>query len=277
MKKSAEERVERVLAGLRDAEAPAGMERRILERVRERAAFEPVSDRHSSRQWLSAVLPGRVWAVAGVMVICVAAYVTAFRMEPAGVKSAKATNAANAANTVNTANTAKSKGQTVAASALPQIAAGVVADNAQSLPTGTGRHARVERISEEAVVVRGGEADAVAWSEMRAASHPAPELPLTEEEKLLVRIVRRGDPQQLAMLDPVKLAARDAEEKAEFQSFFAPAKTEEPATGQATAEESVTDESVADESTTGPTAPSTAEPATAEQSTAEQANTGDIE
>jgi hypothetical protein len=64
---------------------------------------------------------------------------------------------------------------------------------------------------------------------MHGASYPAPPMPLTEQEKLLLRIAHKSDPVELAMLDPVVRAARDAEEKAEVKNFFEP-----PTTGQST-------------------------------------------
>jgi hypothetical protein len=62
--------------------------------------------------------------------------------------------------------------------------------------------------------------DSIAVREMHAASFPAPPMPLTEQEKLLLRIVHRGDPVEMAMLDPAVRAARDAEEKADVARFF---------------------------------------------------------
>jgi hypothetical protein len=61
--------------------------------------------------------------------------------------------------------------------------------------------------------------DALLLREMRAPSHPAPEAPLTNEEKLLLRAVHTGDPQVMAMLDPEVGARQDAESEAEFQKF----------------------------------------------------------
>ena len=72
-----------------------------------------------------------------------------------------------------------------------------------------------------------GDQDSVAMSEMRAASFPAPPMPLTDEEKLLLRMVQKSDPVELAMLDPKVEALRDAEEKVEFQRFFAKAGVKE--------------------------------------------------
>ena len=55
--------------------------------------------------------------------------------------------------------------------------------------------------------------------QMRAASHPAPEEPLTGEEKLLLRIVQKGDSQQMAMLNPQVREKQEAESEAEFKKF----------------------------------------------------------
>ena len=69
------------------------------------------------------------------------------------------------------------------------------------------------------------EEDAIALSEMRAPSHPAPEMPLTQQERLMLRIVHGGDPVELAELDPQVRAAQYAQQKAEFKDFFEPPKT----------------------------------------------------
>jgi hypothetical protein len=55
--------------------------------------------------------------------------------------------------------------------------------------------------------------------EMRAPSHPAPEEPLTEEEKLLLQVVHKGDAQEMAMLNPAVREKQEAEEEAEFHKF----------------------------------------------------------
>jgi hypothetical protein len=55
---------------------------------------------------------------------------------------------------------------------------------------------------------------------MRAPSHPAPEAPLTQEEKLLLRAVHTGDPQVMAMLNPEVRARQEAESEAEFRKFI---------------------------------------------------------
>ena len=64
--------------------------------------------------------------------------------------------------------------------------------------------------------------------ELAAVSYPAPPMPLTEQEKLLLRIVHRNDPVQIAMLDPLQREAKYADERAQVQRFFSQTKQETP-------------------------------------------------
>jgi hypothetical protein len=50
---------------------------------------------------------------------------------------------------------------------------------------------------------------------------PAPPMPLTQEEKLLVRVAHRGDATELTPLNAEARARQEAEFDAEFQEFFA--------------------------------------------------------
>ena len=61
--------------------------------------------------------------------------------------------------------------------------------------------------------------DEVSYQEMRAASHPAPEEPLTQQERLLLRFVHRGDPQVMAMLNPEVREKQEAQNEAEFHQW----------------------------------------------------------
>ncbi len=78
----------------------------------------------------------------------------------------------------------------------------------------------VRRFGRTPVRKIGGEAESVEWSEMHAPSRPAPEVPLTEEERQLLRIVHRRDPVELAALKSSVRDERNAQEKVEFQNFF---------------------------------------------------------
>jgi hypothetical protein len=77
--------------------------------------------------------------------------------------------------------------------------------------------ASLVRTADDAAAATGED---VARSEMEAASFPAPPMPLTAQERLLMRIAHRVDPVEIATLDPKFRAMQDAEEKTEFQKFF---------------------------------------------------------
>jgi hypothetical protein len=49
---------------------------------------------------------------------------------------------------------------------------------------------------------------------------PAPPLPLTDQERLLLRVVHQHNPGNLAILEPAKQAAELAKDKEQFQGFF---------------------------------------------------------
>jgi hypothetical protein len=56
--------------------------------------------------------------------------------------------------------------------------------------------------------------------ETQAASFPAPPMPLTEQERLLLRLAHRRDPQDTDMLNPAVQAAQSAKVTEQFQQFF---------------------------------------------------------
>ena len=59
-----------------------------------------------------------------------------------------------------------------------------------------------------------------AAGETQASSFPAPPLPLTEQERLLLRLAHRGDADNLAILNPDVRAAQTAKATEQFQQFF---------------------------------------------------------
>jgi hypothetical protein len=117
--------------------------------------------------------------------------------------------------------------------------------------------------SSEAAVL---DSDAVALDDLHAASRPAPPMPLTEQEKLLLRLVHKDDPVELAMLDSRVRAMEDLEDRAEFQRFFG------QSTKQSASEQSMTDQAAPQQSTTEPATEqgASAQPGT-EDATPEQA------
>lgn len=202
MMNDSEETIQRVLAGLRDAEAPPGMERRIVDALENRASGLTASSWRDWRPswpaiWARFVVTqswaGRI-AVTAVLVICVEVAVKNFGHI-----------------------TKEPKLHSNVAGLLPQA---VRAGDRQTVqPPSTDSSGRVRNATPVRRVRQSSVHDSAALTEMRAVSHPAPEAPLTEEEMLLVRIAHRADPQELAMLNPQVRARRDAESEAEFLKF----------------------------------------------------------
>jgi hypothetical protein len=62
--------------------------------------------------------------------------------------------------------------------------------------------------------------DPVALAEANAPSHPAPPIPLTREEKRILRVLHDGQYQQLAELDPARRERELVQSRAEFDAYF---------------------------------------------------------
>ena len=70
--------------------------------------------------------------------------------------------------------------------------------------------------------------DAIALAETLAPSRPAPPEPLTQQELLALAILRSGDQEEIAALNPTLREANLATEELAFNKFFAPPKSEPP-------------------------------------------------
>ncbi len=245
--KNSEEAIEKVLAGLRDAESAAGMERRILDQLdglEERAAVRSRSGWLRLRPiWL--VAPARPVAVGSLVcgvalagMFAVALAIPAIRRlghvpaqgrrSPAPVRSL-ALGASEVA-----AKSAQPASSRSGVRALEEVNAGQIK-----------AEGKTNEGSAEAVL----DSDSVALEEMHAPSRPAPPMPLTEQERLLLRLVHKDDPVELAMLDSKVRALQDLEDKAEFQRFFG------QSTRQTTPEQSMTGQAAPEQSTTEQVAP----------------------
>ena len=247
--KNSEEAIERVLAGLREVETPDGMERRILDGLEGRAAQARSGWRRSMPMRL--VMPqGRFaarelgWglisgaALAGVLFLAFAI--------PAMRKAGRAP--------------VRSRIDVAGVKVVPMAPSGIAPGDGERASPGSGVPWRGTRDAPETESVREADSgDSVALSETRAASFPAPPMPLTEQERLLLRLLHKVDPVEIAMLDPRVRAMQDAEEKAEFQRFFG--KQSLPA--EVTTGQSATEQAAPQQSTTELVPP--------EQSTMEQA------
>jgi hypothetical protein len=159
--------IESLLAGLRDAEPPAGMHHRVLHAIAGRrvVAYRPRRLMHSAV------------AITLVCTVAIAIWVPHDRHIPTGVRPSM-TN-------VDTPPTKSPR---------------TVADTVTRQP----------RRSKGKVLLR----------PTQISGFPAPPLPLTEQEKLLLRLAHRNDPQDMNLLNPDAQAQESAKATQQFQQFF---------------------------------------------------------
>ena len=193
--KSSDEAIEKVLAGLRNSEPPAGLELRILAAARDRQSTQTASG------WLRKS-PLRMLTSS---------------VEHSGWRAAFATTAAGVILAVLVIPAIHPNRKPATQSKLPPDLPVRSSENANprqpntTTSTGMRPHERTVRLVRTPVPMRP--------HKTRNLDHPAPEAPLTQQERLLVRIAQSRDPHALAMLNSEMRARREAEEDAEFQRF----------------------------------------------------------
>ena len=179
--------IDKTLAALKRAAPPDGMETRILQRLQQQPA--PAAPFRWRDLLTGSALAAAWWrgALSGAVtaMLLVGALLLAqhtLRTRPVHPVS-----------------------QLAAVRSLPPAALPVAA----SAPAGCPTHVQVHR----------------AWVGSDASfapSRPAPNLPLTDEERALARFVRTADPKLLAALSPETQARVEAQEADNYNKFFAP-------------------------------------------------------
>ena len=181
MKRFEEKEIERTLRVLGGAKTPEGLEGRVLQRLAERRVEASAAAGGMGWRW--------VWVGAAVVAVSVGALVMsrgpARRVESVAVER-----------------------RVVPAVVVPPVVVGSVVRGELVRPVRV-----VRRVAAAGPVVA---EDVV----VKARSFPAPEAPLTREERLLVRLAQRGEVVEVAALDPKVWAMRDAEEKVAVAAFF---------------------------------------------------------
>ncbi len=173
--KDADRTIEKLLAGLRDAEPPPGMHHRILDAM---AARRAATYRSPRLLHVAAAM-----SLACVLIITIR--VSHHRHIPTDMRS-------------------DAKNMDTPPTKPPQMAANVT-------PRGSKRSAsRVSSMVSATVSLR----------PTQTASFPAPPLPLTEQEKLLLRLAHRNNAQEMNLLNPDVQAQQSAAATQQFQQFF---------------------------------------------------------
>ena len=205
-----EERIEALLAGLRKAEPAAGMEQRINAALLRAAGAVPSA--MPRRAWLRLPqLAGLTAAAASLVLFSVYLHHRAASL-PMRHRVSVITTDTSTHQPQESAMNASSTGTGGLASAQ-------AAPHREAIANSSVQPAINQR---RTVGPRSNEASQTAQTAEAEQGFPAPPLPLTVQERLLIRLVHRDDPRQLAQLAP---AAREAElrrDREQVREFFKP-------------------------------------------------------
>jgi hypothetical protein len=194
-----EERIDAALAVLSQAQAPEGMEARLLAGLRTQEVDAASAQSASPTAGWFGGRGGLVWGGAAAAVVVLVGLLAVPRREVPAAKHP-------------VAGVVAGSGLAVGGDArgVPEVKHGAERTVASTVPAERVRPAR-----------RGAPAtQEIARADADLPSFPAPPAPLTEEERLLLKVVHSGDRIELAMLDPAIRNARAEDEKAEVRKFF---------------------------------------------------------
>jgi len=202
--------VDKVLAALRDAVPPQGMEARIAQRL----AQQPTPSHSKALRlpnllagstlagaWWRGAASGAAAAMAAVALVLVAGHL--LRATPDRTQAAR-DGAGSRTPSPSVRPTRASDENIPGESRANPCARPTVLRADAPLPTPSAETLRAESYAENA-----------------APSRPAPVMPLTAQERELVKLVRTADPKQLDTLNPETQAKLEAENAADFAKFFA--------------------------------------------------------
>jgi hypothetical protein len=202
--------IDRVLGALRDAEPPEGMERRILQ-----AAQHHSSDRRAWWPMHLSIPAPRIpthYRVVGLACLAIASSLLVWNASRPSARShtAPAEDSRSTHANLPEQHPSRQAPTTIQPASQPVSQPTIIARQER-----TSLHPSQSTRKERLVTLR----------DIRSGNHPAPEAPLTGQEKLLLRLAHRSDPQEIALLNPSLWAARDAKEKEEVKKFFEPPPT----------------------------------------------------
>jgi hypothetical protein len=204
---SHDDAIDKVLAAMREAAPPEGMDARIEQRLHRQASMPATL----SRLPATSTLTGAWWrgAFSGAAAATLVAGVVLFTSYIFLARSSRS----------QTTGLASNRGGAAPAVVPVSASTGTPADEARAHPcfNGTVLRAHGSEPLPNAQLLRTD-----TRLESALPSHPAPQLELTLQERELVRLARTADPKVLASLNPETQARLDAEEEADFDKFFAP-------------------------------------------------------
>lgn len=199
--------LDKILAALREAAPPEGMEARIAQQLQQHSTSPQVAPfrwtnafaNSADAAWWRGAITG-----AASMLLVAGGLLLANHLQPTH------------RNRESTARSSTAGGSATLVTASSHAAA---ANEASAQPCA---HPTMLRTASIAPTHKPESLLADTRVESAAPSHPAPALPLTAEERGLVQIVHTADPKTLATLTPETQAKLQAQEAAEFDKFFSP-------------------------------------------------------
>jgi hypothetical protein len=213
--------VTRVLACLRDVEAPAGLDQRILAAMHQRVEANTIPSR-------SSILTTPLFWLAATATAIVA--VTLWW----STSSRQTHNLATHTQTTTIPSSTQKAGAPFIAqnnmSEIPCQSAKGGCPIHDAKRHGWGHSSEAQTAVEASTTTP----QATPLPDTLAASHPAPPLPLTEQEQLLLRIVHKGDPIELASLSNDFRNSQPIRDAEDFQRFFKPPASPHPTETQPT-------------------------------------------
>jgi hypothetical protein len=204
--------LEKVLAALRDADPPEAMEARITHRLQQHATAPPAApfrwrDIVANSAPTAAWWRGAITGAAAVLLVTATFLLAGHLLQTYPDRATTATNGAANRN--------------IAPDAT------LVNDSPHGAPGGETRaqpcaHPAIMRTASVVPIYTSDALRAETRVESDAPSHPAPPLPLTDQERALIRLVQTASPRQLAVINPEEYANLEAQSALKFERFFAP-------------------------------------------------------
>ncbi len=210
---AADARLNQVLAHLDSAQPPAGLNGRLLKCLQIHAAAQARPSRLAYLVSFAGVSSKAVWALGLVCAFVLALAILG--LPPTHTKSHAP---------------AGRPGLVLMTQAAPPIPARAAPVQITRIPASSAaaqpKSARNPVRREEGLPA--GPEEAQALDDLHAPSQPAPPMPLTAQERLLTRMLRKDNGQQLAQLAPEPAPIFPGGEKAAFKRFFDPPPVPQP-------------------------------------------------
>ncbi|HZL28793.1 MAG TPA: hypothetical protein VFC39_19865 [Acidobacteriaceae bacterium] len=193
MNHASEHDIDRVLTALRDTEPTAGLESRILQAVEDRTPARPAWFR-----WA----PPLQWSLAALATAAIVFALTTHNTRRPTSTTAQTWGDPSSPEASSPAKVGSHSPASTEASRLHTTRRGEIAAFTEAGTLHTPVHMRSPRIPTYPPHKLLCDCDPLAMAEMQAPSRPAPEMPLTAQERLLQRVVHHGDPIEIAELEP---------------------------------------------------------------------------